>query len=60
MSVNDHEWTFVLNKEEKLLDLDAGVGDAVADEAVVALACGAVIDLDEILVDGLVVVALDE
>ena len=49
-----------VKKEEKLLDLDAGVGDAVTDEAVVALACGAIIYLDEILVDGLVVVALNE
>ena len=39
--------------------LFSGVGDAIADEVVIALAQGSVIDLDKVLVDGLVVVALD-
>ena len=61
--INDHSWTLMVIRVNKYQDwwgLLAGVGDAVADEVVVALAHGAVIDLDEVLVDGLVVVTLDE
>ena len=35
------------------------MGNAVADEVIIALTDGTVIDLDQVLVDGLEVVALD-